>query len=71
MKDLLGRTIRALNVGADVSDIHAMLIGDGLTEYQAWLTFKAARLCVRSARSSWCRLCSHRHRIPIRKPKNI
>ena len=44
MKDMLDRTIRAINVGVDVADIHAMLKEAGLTDYQAYLTYVGARM---------------------------
>ena len=46
MRDMLDRTIRALNVGVDVADIHAMLKGAGLSDYDAWLTYVGARMIV-------------------------
>lgn len=45
MKDLIGRTVTLMGVeGVTVDDIHDMLVGEGLSEYQAWLTYKAAKM---------------------------
>lgn len=52
MKDLIGRTIKAMGIsGITVQDIHDMLIGEGLSEYEAWLTYKAAQLIISGRKS--------------------
>lgn len=51
MKDLIGRTINAMRVGAETLDIYAMLRSEGLNDYQAWLTYKAAQLIVKGDKS--------------------
>lgn len=38
------RVANALEYGATADDIHALLIGSGLTEEEAWLTFVAGRI---------------------------
>lgn len=40
----LNRCINAIRHGADVTSIHDMLISCGLSEYEAWLTYKGAQL---------------------------
>ena len=48
MKDLINRTIRMMGVeGVTTTDIHDALVGEGLSEYDAWLTYKAAELVVK------------------------
>jgi uncharacterized iron-regulated protein len=47
VKDLIGRTINALGVGATPTDICDMLTGEGLSVYDAWLTYKAAQLILK------------------------
>ena len=45
MKDLIRRTVTLMGVsGVTTADIHDMLIGEGLSEYQSWLTYKAAEI---------------------------
>lgn len=49
MKDMIGRTIRMMGIeGVTTTDIHDTLVGEGLSEYDAWLTYKAAQLVVKS-----------------------
>lgn len=47
MKDLIGRAATAIGVGASVEDVCSMLRDEGLTNYQAWLTYKAAEIVVK------------------------
>lgn len=42
--DALNRCINAIRHGASVSDIKDMLASCGLSEYEAWLTYKGAQL---------------------------
>lgn len=42
MKDLINRCVNAIMVGADIASIYSMLKEEGLTDYQAWLTYQAA-----------------------------
>ena len=44
MKDMIDRTLRAIEVGATPEDIKDMLSRAGLNDYQAWLTYKGAKL---------------------------
>lgn len=45
VKDLIGRTLNAMSVeGVTPSDICDMLTGEGLSVYDAYLTYKAAQL---------------------------
>lgn len=49
MKDMIGRTVRMMGIeGVTVNDIHDTLVGEGMSEYDAWLTYKAAQLIVKS-----------------------
>lgn len=49
MPDLLNRTANAIRWEQTTEDIHDMLLGCGLSEYQAWLTYKGAILLVCAA----------------------
>ena len=49
MKDMISRTVRMMGIeGVTTTDIHDTLVGEGLSEYDAWLTYKAAQLIVKS-----------------------
>jgi hypothetical protein len=48
MPDLLSRTCNALRWGQTAEDIHAMLKSEGMSDYDAWLTYKGAELLARS-----------------------
>jgi len=53
MPDLLRRTVAAICMSADIGDIHSMLtIEEGLTDYQAWLTYKRAVILANNLISS-------------------
>lgn len=53
MKDLLGRTTAMLACGAEVVDIFQMLTGEGLSAYEAWLTYMGAALILKQETQSW------------------
>jgi hypothetical protein len=45
MKDLLKRTVQWLSLsGVTTEEIHDLLIKEGLTEYEAMLTYKGAKM---------------------------
>ncbi len=44
MKDLIDRAAKAISVGASPKDIHDMLIREGLSECDAWLTYVGAEM---------------------------
>lgn len=44
MRDMIDRTLRAIEVGAEPEDIAEMLHFAGLSPYDAWLTYKGAKL---------------------------
>jgi hypothetical protein len=44
MKDLIRRTFNMLSFNVSIEDIHNNLISEGLNEYQAFLTYKAAMI---------------------------
>ena len=45
MKDLIRRTAAALALDVPKEDIHRMLVTDeGMTEYEAFLTYQAAKI---------------------------
>lgn len=45
MKDLIQRVEKMMGAGAEVEDIHHMLTEEeGLSQYDAWLTYKGAKL---------------------------
>lgn len=49
MRDLLGRLISAMRNGyiATTEEAHTFLMGEGLTEYQAFLTYTGAKMVIR------------------------
>lgn len=52
MKDYIARVANALSVGATAENIHHMLVGvEGMSEYNAYLTYKAAELLLKSRES--------------------
>jgi hypothetical protein len=44
MKDLIARVANCLDFGSEVSLIHTLLLEEGLTEEEAYLTYIAAKL---------------------------
>jgi hypothetical protein len=46
MPDVLYRTYNAMRWGQSVEDIRTMLLNTGLSEYEAWLTYKGAELII-------------------------
>lgn len=45
MPDLMSRTLRMMNVsGVTLQDIYEMLVGEGLTQRQAYYTYVGARM---------------------------
>lgn len=52
MKDLLRRTVNMMGSGASGEDIHHMLTQEeGLSEYNAWLTYIGAKMLYQAAMS--------------------
>lgn len=49
MPDILDRTIMAMSINdVEAIDIRDMLKSEGLTDYQAWLTYKGAKMILES-----------------------
>jgi hypothetical protein len=46
MDDMIGRVANAIGVGASVEDIHDSLLPTGMSEYDIFLTYQAAKLLV-------------------------
>jgi hypothetical protein len=44
---LIVRVANALSLGAELPEIRALLIDDGLTEYEIFLTVKAAEILIK------------------------
>lgn len=53
MKDLIGRTASAINAGKPPEEIKDDLAQEGLTDYDCFLTYQAAKL-VAKAREEAC-----------------
>ena len=50
MDDHLNRTVNAIMWEQETLEIRAMLLASGLSEYQAWLTYKGAQIIVQARR---------------------